>query len=189
MTIPWHQLPNAITVLRILLVGPIVYLLAKESYSQALWLFLVAGISDALDGFLARAFRWFSRFGAICDPLADKALLVAVYIVLTYNGLLPLWLLVVVFGRDLLILTGALSFHMVIGAYTMQPSIWGKLSTFTQITYALVVILTQAGLSMPSWAVPWGLWLVALTSLISGGHYVAVWGHKFWLALKQKNQG
>ena len=181
MSIPWQQLPNAITVMRILLVAPIAFFLAKEWYRDALWLFVLAGVSDGLDGFLARTFKWSSRFGAITDPLADKALLVCVFIVLTVNGLLPVWLTLIVFARDLLIVAGALTYHMLVGSYSMRPSRWGKLSTFTQITYALMIILNQAEIQMPPWSLEAGLWIVAGASLISGGHYVLVWGRKFAL--------
>ncbi len=179
MSIPWQHLPNAITVMRILLVAPIAFCLAREWYRDALWLFLVAGLSDGLDGFLARTFKWSSRFGAITDPLADKVLLVCVFIVLTINGLLPIWLTLIVFGRDLMIVAGALAYHMLIGSYSMRPSRWGKLSTFTQITYALMIILHQAGIAMPLWSLEVGLWIVACASLISGGHYMLTWGRKF----------
>jgi len=179
LSIPWQQLPNAITVTRILLVAPIAFVLAKEWYRDALWLFVVAGLSDALDGFLARTFKWLSRFGAITDPLADKALLVCVFIVLTLNGLLPVWLTLIVFSRDLLIVVGALTYHMMVGSYSMRPSLWGKLSTFTQITYALMVILNQAEIHMLPWFLDAGLWIVAGASLFSGGHYVLIWGRKF----------
>ncbi|OZG72596.1 CDP-alcohol phosphatidyltransferase [Hahella sp. CCB-MM4] len=181
MRISWRQLPNAITLLRIFLVAPIVFCLAREWYRDALWLFLVAGLSDGLDGFLARTFHWASRFGAITDPLADKVLLVSVFVVLTINGLLPLWLTILVFARDLIIVAGALTYHMLVGSYSIRPSVWGKLSTFAQITYVLVVVLYYAGLPMPLLAVEQGVWIVAATSLISGAHYVTVWGRKYWL--------
>jgi cardiolipin synthase len=186
LTFPWQQIPNAITVLRILLVAPIVYCLAKEAYREALWLFVFAGISDALDGFLAREFKWSSRFGAVSDPLADKALLVAVYITLTVNGLLPLWLLAVIFFRDIIIVAGALTYHMVIGSYSMRPTIWGKLSTFSQITYVLILVLDKTVVVMPGWSIKGGLWIVASLSCVSGGHYVIVWGYKFLIALREK---
>ncbi|WP_020408239.1 CDP-alcohol phosphatidyltransferase family protein [Hahella ganghwensis] len=181
MHIPWRQLPNAITLLRILLVVPIVYCLAREWYRDALWLFLIAGVSDGLDGFLARTFHWSSRFGAITDPLADKALLVSVFVVLTLNGLLPWWLMVLVFVRDLIIVIGALAYHMMLGSYSIRPSIWGKLSTFTQITYVLVVVFYYAGLPMPALAVELGVWAVAAVCLVSGSHYVTSWGRKYCL--------
>ena len=186
MNLPWRQIPNAITVLRIILVAPIVYFLAKEAYQQALWLFVIAGVSDALDGYLARHFNWASRFGAITDPLADKALLVAVYITLTVNGLLPVWLIAIVFARDAIIVAGALTYHMVIGTYSMRPSIWGKLSTFSQITYVLILVLNETVITMPGWSLWGGLWVVAGLCCISGGHYLMTWGYKFMVAWRAK---
>ena len=186
MNFPWRQIPNAITVLRLLLIGPTVFYLTREAYWEALWLFLVAGLSDGLDGFLARACHWNSRFGEITDPLADKALIVAVYIVLTLNGLLPLWLLILIFARDLIIVAGALIYHIVIGAYVMQPTLWGKLNTLVQTGYAFLLIVNQAGLAMPAWSVTSGLWVVTGSCCLSGGQYIAVWGRKFFTALHEK---
>jgi len=184
---PWHQIPNAITVLRILLIFPIAYCLAKALYQQALVLFFIAGMSDALDGYLARSFNWTSRFGSVTDPLADKALLIAVYITLTIKGLLPVWLLFIVFGRDLIIVGGALIYHMAIGAYTMRPSIWGKLSTFSQITYALILIVDRGLVTMPTWSTKGGLWVVAGLSITSGLHYIMLWGQKYFTARRHKS--
>ena len=174
--------------MRLVLVGPIVYCLVKEGYREALWLFLVAGVSDALDGFLARAFKWSSRFGAIVDPLADKSLLVAVFIALTYNGLIPLWLLLVVFTRDLVIVVGALAYHMAIGSYSIRPSIFGKITTFTQITYGLILIVNAVGIHLSESILIWGPWVVAGTCLVSGGHYVGLWSVKYVAAKKQMNR-
>ncbi|MDG9671749.1 MULTISPECIES: CDP-alcohol phosphatidyltransferase family protein [unclassified Hahella] len=182
LRLEWRHIPNVITVLRIFLVGPIAYCLARELYREAMWLFFVAGVSDALDGFLARACKWSSRFGAVTDPLADKALLVTVFIVLTYNEVLPLWLTLLVFARDVIIVAGALTYHKLVGAYKMQPSLWGKLSTLSQITFILAVILNLAGIAMPPWALEGGVWVVALTSCISGAHYVILWGGRFYRA-------
>jgi cardiolipin synthase len=183
-----RHIPNFITLLRLLLVVPVVLCLVRERYTDALILFFIAGASDALDGFLARTFGWFSRFGAIADPLADKLLLVCTFITLTCVGVLPLWLTAVVLGRDLLILVGALTYHWYLGPYQMQPSLLGKLSTFTQITYMLVIICQLAGISMPDWSIPWGAVLVALITLLSGLHYTWLWGTRFFTGLKSSQK-
>ncbi|MDE2089174.1 MAG: CDP-alcohol phosphatidyltransferase family protein, partial [Gammaproteobacteria bacterium] len=102
-----RDLPNLISVLRMLLVLPVVALLMTEHYREALLLFGLAGLSDALDGFLAKRYGWTSRLGAVLDPLADKILLVSSYIALGWLRLLPLWLVAAVIVRDLVIVIGA----------------------------------------------------------------------------------
>ena len=105
------DIPNLITVGRILLVAPVAWALMVQNFSLALILFFVAGVSDAVDGFLAKRFGWTSRLGALLDPLADKFLLVTCYAVLAWNDLLPVWLLVLVLTRDLLIVGGAVAYN------------------------------------------------------------------------------
>ena len=138
MTLPLRQIPNFLTFLRILMVLPFAASLHYEYYRQALALFFIAGLSDGIDGFIARRFNWKSRFGAIADPLADKLLLITAYVVLTVMGHLPLWLTVLVFSRDIIIVVSALGYHYLIGRYEMKPSLLGKLSTFSQIIYVLI---------------------------------------------------
>ncbi|MFE8069468.1 CDP-alcohol phosphatidyltransferase family protein [Marinobacteraceae bacterium S3BR75-40.1] len=180
MTPGWHWLPNIVTFLRIVLIVPFAVALYDGQYMLALVLFFVAGLSDGVDGFLARHFNWFSRLGSIADPIADKALLVTAYVMLTLTGLLPLWLLVVVVVRDLLIVSGAVAFHIWIGRYDMKPSFLGKLNTFVQIIFALSVIMALAGIAMPDLVVRGGLWAVAAMAVLSGGHYIILWGLKAW---------
>ncbi len=105
-----RHLPNLLTCLRLALVLPVAWLLLRQQYPQALWLFLLAGLSDALDGLLARRFGWTSRLGAWLDPIADKLLLVISYVCLTLNGLVPVWLTAVLLLRDLVIVGGAGAF-------------------------------------------------------------------------------
>lgn len=185
---PLRHLPNLITGVRLVLVIPVCLALLQHHYMLALGLFFVAGASDALDGFLARTFGWFSRFGAIADPLADKLLLVMTFVTLTYVGELPLWLTATVLGRDLVILVGALTYHWCLGPYQMQPTLLGKLSTFTQITYVLVVICNLAGIAMPDWSLAQGQWLVAFVAFLSGLHYTVLWGHRFFRGLRQRRR-
>ena len=101
------DIPNLITVMRIVLVVPVSWSLLRQEFGLALALFFVAGVSDGLDGFLAKHYGWSSRLGALLDPLADKALLVACYASLAWIGLLPVWLLVLVVARDVVIVAGA----------------------------------------------------------------------------------
>lgn len=178
----WRWIPNALTFLRILLIAPFAGGLLSENYRLALLIFFVAAATDAFDGFLARHFNWRSRFGAIADPLADKALLLTAYLMLTLTGVLPVWLFALVLGRDLLIVVGALAYHYGIGRFEMQPSIPGKLNTFIQILVVLAIIVLLAGLPMQPWVLEAGIMLVAASAVVSGLHYVLIWGVRAWRA-------
>ncbi|MGX1203044.1 CDP-alcohol phosphatidyltransferase family protein [Marinobacter sp. C1S70] len=178
----WRWIPNALTFLRMVLIVPFAGALLEGNYRLALVIFFVAALTDAFDGFLARHFNWRSRLGAVADPLADKALLISAYLMLTITGVLPLWLFALVLGRDLVIVCGGLAFHYGIGRFDMEPSIPGKINTFVQILVALAIIILLAGLPMQPWVIDTGIWLVAVSVLVSGGHYVAVWSLRAWRA-------
>lgn len=176
----WRWIPNALTVVRILLIVPFARALLLQEYRLALLIFAIASVTDALDGFLARYFSWRSRFGAVADPLADKALLVTAYLVLTYTAVLPLWLFVLVLGRDLLIVAGALVYHYRIGPFDMEPSMPGKLNTLIQMLVIIAIMAILGGFpAQPLWQ-DVGIWLVAFSALFSGVHYTVVWGMRAW---------
>ncbi|UZD64339.1 MULTISPECIES: CDP-alcohol phosphatidyltransferase family protein [Marinobacter] len=172
----WRWIPNGLSFLRMLLVIPFAWALASGRYREALILFVVAAATDGLDGFLARFFGWKSRLGAILDPLADKLLMVTTYLVLSITGVFPLWLFMLVLGRDVVIVVGGLLFHRFVGRFEVEPSAFGKLNTLVQILAALAVMLHQAGFELTTWTQPAALWAVTVMALISGGHYVTVWG-------------
>lgn len=174
---------NAITVLRIALVPLVVYLLVRGEREQALWLFALAGLSDALDGFVARNFNQRTRLGAILDPLADKLLIVATALALAWLGLLPGWLAAIMVGRDLVILAGALGYHFLIGPYEMAPSLPGKVCTFSQVVLVVGLLLHTAGYIDVSGYLRPAFLLVAVISVSSGAHYVWVWSRKAAKAL------
>jgi cardiolipin synthase len=146
----WRQLPNVLTGLRLLLVPPILVLLVRGVYDWALTLAIVAGVSDALDGWLARRFGWQTRIGGILDPLADKLLLVGTYVTLGALGDLPIWLVVLVVLRDVVIVTGAAVFHFRFEAVQPEPTQLSKLNTAFQLLLALVVMLALAGAPVPN---------------------------------------
>lgn len=181
------QIPNILTVIRILLILPFALAVYASLYKEALVIFFIAGLSDGVDGFLARQFNWKSRFGAIADPLADKLLLITAYIMLVWTQQLPLWLLMLILGRDLLIVLGALLYHYFVSHYEIKPSILGKACTLFQIVYVLALMIDLAGWPMPDWSIEYGLYLVAFITAISGIHYVLAWGFKAW-RLKNKSQ-
>lgn len=185
MTQRWRWIPNALTFLRIVMIAPFAAALMAKEYRFALVIFFVAAATDAFDGFLARHFDWRTRLGAIADPLADKALLITAYLMLTLTGVLPPWLFWLVLGRDILIVCGGLAFHYGIGRFELQPSLPGKFNTLIQIVVALAIIVLLAGLPMQPWVVDAGIILVAASALFSGGHYIAVWSLRAWRVKRQ----
>lgn len=184
----WRWIPNALTFLRLLLIVPFAMALHSHQYLVALMVFLFAALSDAVDGFLARHYNWQSRLGAIADPLADKALLITTYLMLTLTGVLPVWLFWLVLSRDLLIVVGGLAFHYLVGRFEMEPSIPGKLNTLLQILVALAIIILLAGLPMQPWVLEGGIWVVAVSSVFSGLHYCVVWGGRAVVAQRSKSR-
>lgn len=169
------HIPNLLTVLRIAATPVLIMLLKYEMFPAALLLFVLAGVSDGLDGYIAKRFRYETRLGAILDPVADKVLLVSCFIVLTVMGHLPFWLLVVVVFRDLVIVGGCLLLVILEGSVRMDPSRISKLNTVLQITLVTVVLVKLAAGVAVSMVVGVLIVLVTLTSVFSGAHYVWVW--------------
>ena len=173
-----RHIPNIISILRILLVIPVVMLLLGERYGAALLLFAIAGISDGVDGFLAKRFGWQSRLGSILDPLADKLLLVCSFLSLAWLGLIPLALVVVVMLRDLMIVLGAIAFHYRYGRFEMQPTRVSKVNTFFQIVLVLAVVFYHGEFAQIPWIVDALVYIVWASTLISGANYVWIWGRR-----------
>ena len=169
------NLPNFICVLRILLVVPIVWLLVDNEYRHALVLIMLAGLSDGLDGFLARRFRWASRIGGLLDPLADKLLFVAVFASLAWNGLVPDWLFYVVVIRDVIIVSGALAYEHLIGPVEPAPSRVGKLNTVVALLYLFFVMTREIYAWPPDVTITITGASVFVLSLVSGLDYVLTW--------------
>lgn len=177
-----RDLPNLISVLRMLLVAPLAWLLLAREYQAVLWLYALAALSDALDGHLARRYGWVSHLGSILDPIGDKLLLAASYLCLAWLGLLPPWLALAVVVRDVVIVTGAAVYYLLIDRAGMTPTWLSKLNTVAQIVLPLLVLFQAAGMPVePGWIQGWTC-LVAATTFISGGHYVWVWGRRAWRA-------
>lgn len=174
-----RQLPNIITLARIGLTVPIVWALLDEHYLLVLVLLLVAGLSDALDGWLVRRFGWYTRLGGYLDPLADKILVAGTYLTVAFTGLLPVWLVLLVLAREAIIVGGALAFRMVTRSLEMQPLFISKLNTFFQIMLVLSVIVNAGALlSLPAWYLDGLLYMVVCTTVSSGLAYVFTWTRK-----------
>jgi len=133
-------IPNMICVVRIILVAPIVWALLEGRYGLALGLILVAGFSDALDGFLARRFDWRTRLGGLLDPAADKLLMFAAYVTLAWIGLVPVWFSAIVVGRDIIIIAGAIVYQLYVAPVHGEPTGASKLNTVFQILFVLLTI-------------------------------------------------
>ena len=181
------HLPNLLTTLRLVLVVPICLLIIEKQFAAVLWLSFIAGVSDGLDGWLARKLNAHTRYGEVVDPLADKALLTATFICLAIVSLIPIWLAIIALLRDLIIVAGAFAYHRLVGRYDMAPSFWGKLNTFIQIIFILMIITQQVWAIFPSYLFDIGIWSIVGLAIISGGHYVFVWGSKAFTEYR-KNQ-
>jgi cardiolipin synthase len=169
-------LPNALTLSRIALAPLLILALKDQGYALALGIFLLAGLTDAADGYLAKRLNVVSRLGAILDPAADKILLISAFVMLTLLGHIPFWLMLSVVFRDLLIVGGYLAYTSLIGAVQMQPTPVSKLNTVVQIGLVALILAQQAGvLSLPE-TIELMIYLVLVTTVASGVHYVWLWG-------------
>ena len=168
----WSWIPNALSLARMLLVPPSVLLLLAGRYELTLVCFGCAAVSDGLDGWLAKSFGWTSRFGKIIDPIADKLLLVSLFVSLSVVRLVPLWLTVTVVLRDVVIVLGALAYRFLIGYLEGRPTAGSKLNTLLQLLFVLLVIAKAQWGYLPDAALLWLGAVVFVTTVISGLDYV-----------------
>lgn len=169
------QLPNLITISRIGLAPVLILLLKEQEYAASLAVFVIAGVSDGLDGFIAKRFHFESRLGSILDPIADKILLLSSYVMLTMLSHLPFWIMLTVAFRDLLIVGGYLIYTSMIGPVHMKPSWLSKFNTFLQITLVVVVLGQQAFDMVYAPIVEMLIYGVLVSTVASGAHYLWVW--------------
>jgi len=167
------------------MVVPIVFLMREREFGIALILFFVAGISDGIDGYLAKRNHWASRLGSILDPLADKILLISSFIMLGLLSYLPIWLVTIVLLRDLTIVIGAVIYHLVVGKYEMAPTFISKLNTFMQIVLVLSLVFSLGLYTLPAQLIDVLIYAVLAATLASGIDYVIVWGRK---AYRQRSE-
>ena len=170
------NIPNLITLGRILLVPIVVWAIATPG---AMWiafvLFLAAGVSDAIDGYLAKRFQMATELGAYLDPLADKALIVSIYLTLGINGVIPRWLVILVVSRDILIVGGIMLSWLVGPPLKIKPLLVSKLNTVAQIVFASVVLGSLGfDYELPTLTLIL-MGLVAVLTLLSVAAYVAEW--------------
>lgn len=179
-----RDIPNIISIFRIVLIAPVVWAMITDQFALALWLFAIAGISDGIDGFLAKHYHWQSRLGSILDPIADKLLLIASFATLAWVGLLPVWLFGLVIGRDVVIVLGGLTYHYLVGQFELLPLWSSKINTVFQIGLILLVILQQLWLLDIQSVITIGTWLVVASVINSGSEYILVWGMRAWRQMK-----
>jgi cardiolipin synthase (CMP-forming) len=169
------SIPNLITLGRILLVPVVVWAIAQGLMWLAFLLFVAAGVSDAVDGFLAKRFGMTTVLGAYLDPLADKALIVSIYVTLGINGLIPRWLVILVVSRDIMIIGGIMLSWVMGNPLKIRPLLVSKLNTVAQIVFACAVLGSLGfGLEVPVLTLVLTGLVAALTSL-SVAAYVAEW--------------
>ena len=167
------------------MVIPIAFSLWNQYFISALLLFLVGGLSDGLDGFLARRYHWQTELGVILDPMGDKLMMLAAYLLLGWHNLLPWWLVGLVILRDLIIVTGTLLYRKFVGEAKLRPLFISKLNTTVQIVLVLIVMLSQI-INIHSLIIDSLIWLVTATTLLSGYAYINEWGRRAWCILKEK---
>lgn len=175
-----RHIPNALCILRMLLVVPVAWLLVTDNYRLTLGMFAFAAATDGLDGFLAKRFGWTSELGKILDPLADKILLVGVFITLAALGVVPMWLAGTAVLRDVTITAGAITYKFLFGYGQLQgrPTAISKLNTLCQIIYLLLVVAARAVDFTPQIAITVLGALVFVTTVVSGLDYVLTYTHK-----------
>ena len=166
---------NFITLGRLLSVPLAVWLVLDGAMGFAFWIFIAAGVSDAVDGYIAKNFNQRSRLGSLLDPLADKVLLISMYVTLGLRAQLPSWLVILVVSRDVLIVGGFLLASLMAQPIPVQPLAVSKLNTALQIAL-IALVLGRLGLGAEDWGTTTALiYAVALTTVLSGGGYLVRW--------------
>lgn len=173
MSLSW--LPNAISIMRIALILPILLLFVTGEFGWALALFIFAGLSDGVDGYLAKKYGWQSRLGGFLDPAGDKLLVAWSFGTLAYLGHIPVWLAVIVILRDVVIVAGSFMYHYLVRRLEGEPTMISKLNTALEFSF-LVFVMAQAGFGWPDEITTTIVGAAVLvTVVISGYDYVAGW--------------
>ena len=176
-----RHLPNLICLIRLALIWPVIVTLHAGEHLLALGLFATAAVSDGLDGYLAKRFGWTSELGKILDPLADKLLLVSVFVESAWLGLVPWWLTAAVVARDVLIGLGALTFRLWFGPLHGRPTMLSKVNTGAQLAYVALVLLKAASGLPPGELLGACTALTFATTVVSGLHYVLSFTRRAWV--------
>lgn len=172
---PSLSIPNLITLARVLSVPIIVWAITSGEMMIAFILFVLAGISDAVDGFLAKRFNMASELGAYLDPLADKALIVSIYVSLGIAGAIPRWLIIFVVARDIMIVSAVMLSWLIGRPMEVKPLMVSKLNTGAQIVFAGLVLFSLAFGFNPGPLQPLMIIIVAVLTFLSIAFYLAEW--------------
>jgi cardiolipin synthase len=171
-----RNVPNLITLLRVLLVPVMGYFAWSGEYAVALPIFLVAALTDLVDGYIARRFKLVSKLGALLDPAADKLNMFVATVVLAWQSRIPIWLAVAIIGRDVVIVAGALAYRILRGHLDIKPTRLSKVNTAIEFSVLLLVMAAAAGwIDASAWMPPLFV-VVFITVMASGIQYVWHWG-------------
>ena len=174
-----RHIPNALTFSRLVLIAPFLMFLYQQEYQNAFYTFLLAGITDGLDGLLARHFHWKSLLCSFIDPLADKLLIASSFISLALCGKLPWWLVILVFLRDLTISFGVVGWYWLVQRkLDFHPTLLSKLNTLLQLTLVTLCLFELAFFEFPTIFIQL---LIVLTAVTTAGTYIDyawTWGKK-----------
>ncbi len=178
-------LPNALTLSRLLLAAPLGYFIVQQAYDWALVTGVVAGLTDALDGLLARRLNALSRLGAALDPIADKVLITVAFICFASTGLIPWYLALAVILRDVIIVLGAVCYHWLVGPFEFSATRLSKANMFIQISFCALVLAAQVASWIPPATIIAASVAVLFIAGASGCDYVLKWSVK---AVQQKHK-
>ncbi|MGE3294664.1 MAG: CDP-alcohol phosphatidyltransferase family protein [Geminicoccaceae bacterium] len=177
------NIANLLTVVRLCLAVPIVLLVRSDDFHLAAVLFLIAALSDGLDGFIAKRFSGVTPLGTVLDPIADKVLMASLFVTLAFMGHLPVWIVVLVLARDVLIVLGTLVLRLVAGEFRVEPLLVGKASTLMQLLLGATVLVQLSMLpGLGVWIEPL-LLLTAATVLASAVAYLRA-AAQTWVAAR-----
>jgi cardiolipin synthase len=176
------NIPNALTLFRLALIAPFLLFLYQQEYDRALYIFFLAGFTDGLDGWLARHFHWQSLFGSIIDPLADKLLVISSFVSLYLIGILPGWLVLIVFIRDACILLGAfLWFWFIQRKFDFEPTLLSKINTTVQLGLVTFCLFELAYFVVSPVLLGIVIAVTTFTTMASFIDYMRIWSKKAWL--------
>lgn len=174
-----HNIPNAISMFRLLLVLPIAIAIVEGEFVFSLVLFCIAGISDGLDGYFARKYGWVTAFGKIIDPLADKLLLLVTTVTLGLLGHFPVMVLFLMIAKDLAVVGGVLVYTALAGFPEVRPILVGKVTTVLQLLLIGYIMITLvASMSVVSMFMSILVWIVVIATILDGCSYLWLWTNK-----------
>ena len=174
-----RHIPNALTITRLVLIAPFLVFIYQQEYLSAFYVFFAAGVTDGLDGLLARHFNWQSLLGSFIDPLADKLLIASSFISLALIGKLPWWLVLLVFSRDLTISFGVVAWYWLVQRkLDFKPTLLSKLNTLLQLSLITFCLFELAFFKFPPFLIESLILLTAVTTAGTYIDYVWTWGRK-----------